>query len=263
MQLEDKIILVTGAASGIGRQTCLTLAAHGVRIYASDLNAKGAVETCEEIQDAGGRATSLQHDVTDQASWCEVVEVIERQEGRLNGLVNSAGLMVVRPFHETEFELYRRQQTVNVDSVWLGCQATRTILSRSAASGGASVVNLSSILGLKGGAMHSAYCTSKGAVRLMSKAIAVEFGKLRIRVNSVHPGLVETPLGLGSMQDMIDHGAPMPSLEAAVSMVAQRTPLGRAAQPIDVANVIAFLCADESQYVTGSELVVDGGFTAQ
>ena len=95
----------------------------------------------------------------------------------------------------------------------------------------------------------------------MSKALAVELGKLQIRVNSVHPGLVETPLGIGSMQDMISHGVPLPSIDAALSMVEQRTPLGRMAQPQDVANVIAFLCADESRYVTGTELTVDGGYS--
>ncbi|MDM0066829.1 SDR family oxidoreductase [Variovorax sp. J31P207] len=264
MQLKDKVILVTGAASGIGRQTCLSLAARGARIHASDIDRDGAAETCRRIEAEGGRASFLHHDVTQPEAWRDVMQVIERQNGRLDGLVNSAGLMVVRPFQQTDFELYRRQQTVNVDSVWLGCQAAQSLLARAAEeSGGASIVNLSSILGLKGGSMHSAYCTSKGAVRLLTKALAIEMGKLKIRVNSVHPGLVETPLGLGSMTDMIKYGAPLPSLDAAVSMVAQRTPLGRAAQPLDVANVIAFLCADESQYVTGSELTVDGGFSAQ
>lgn len=265
MQLKDKVILVTGAASGIpGQQTCLTLASRGARVYASDIDGGGAAATCSQIESAGGRAFSFQHDVTQPDAWREVMRTIERDEGRLDGLVNSAGLMVVRPFQDTEYELYRRQQTVNVDSVWLGCQAAQPLLTQGAAvSGCASIVNLSSILGQKGGSMHSAYCTSKGAVRLLTKALAVELGKHKIRVNSVHPGLVETPLGLGSMRDMIKHGAPLPSLDAAVGMVAQRTPLGRAAKPLDVANVIAFLCADESQFVTGSELTVDGGFSAQ
>ncbi|AVQ85425.1 MULTISPECIES: SDR family NAD(P)-dependent oxidoreductase [unclassified Variovorax] len=266
MQLKDKVILVTGAASGIGRQACLTLAGGGARIFASDLDGAGAAETAGRIEAEGGRAASFAHDVTDAAAWTRVIGEIERQAGRLDGLVNSAGLMVVRPFKETDFALYRRQQSVNVDSVWLGCQAAQALLASTAREGKdrgttASIVNISSILGQKGGSMHSAYCTSKGAVRLMTKALAVELGRLQIRVNSVHPGLVETPLGIGSMQDMISHGVPLPSIEAAVGMVAQRTPLGRMAQPADVANVIAFLCADESAYVTGTELTVDGGYS--
>ncbi len=262
MQLKDKVILVTGAASGIGRQTCLTLAAAGARIFTSDLNGAGAAETAARIEAEGGRAASFAHDVTDADAWQRVIGEIDCQAGRLDGLVNSAGLMIVRPFKDTDFALYRQQQAVNVDSVWLGCQAAQALMAKTAALGkGASIVNLSSILGQKGGSMHSAYCTSKGAVRLMSKALAVELGRSQIRVNSVHPGLVETPLGIGSMQDMISHGVPLPSIEAAVGMVAQRTPLGRMAQPLDVANVIAFLCADESAYVTGTELTVDGGYS--
>lgn len=262
MQLKDKVILVTGAASGIGRQTCLTLAAGGARIFATDLHGAGAADTAGHIEAEGGQAASLAHDVTNPQDWLRVIGDIERVAGRLDGLVNCAGLMVVRPFQDTDFELYRRQQTVNVDSVWLGCQAARALMAKTAAQGKAcSIVNLSSILGQKGGSMHAAYCTSKGAVRLMSKALAVELGRLQIRVNSVHPGLVETPLGIGSMQDMITHGVPIPNIEAALGMVAQRTPLGRMAQAQDVANVIAFLCADESAYVTGSELTVDGGYS--
>ncbi|ABF12373.1 SDR family NAD(P)-dependent oxidoreductase [Cupriavidus metallidurans] len=263
MQLEKKVVLVTGAASGIGRQTCVTLAAAGARVFASDLNEEGAAQTVALIRDAGGVADSLAHDVTEESAWHAVVQKIESASGRLDGLVNSAGLMVVRPFLETDLALYRRQQAVNVDSVWLGCQAVCKLMTKTAAEfGSASIVNLSSILGLKGGSMHSAYCTSKGAVRLLTKALAVELGRSRIRVNSVHPGLVETPLGLGSMKDMISHGVPLGSLDAAVDMVAHRTPLGRWAQPVDVANVIAFLCADESRFVTGTELTVDGGYSA-
>nr|WP_315597293.1 SDR family oxidoreductase [uncultured Cupriavidus sp.] len=263
MKLDNKVVLVTGAASGIGRQTSKALAAAGARVYVADINEAGAEQTAADIRATGGVAESVVHDVTDEGSWRDVVKHIETEAGRLDGLVNSAGLMVVRPFAETDFALYRRQQAVNVDSVWLGCQAAFPLLATTAGKfGGASIVNLSSILGQKGGSMHAAYCTSKGAVRLMSKALAVEFGKSKIRVNSVHPGLVETPLGIGSMQDMMTHGVPFPSLDAATDMVAHRTPLGRWAQPEDVANVITFLCADESKFVSGTELTVDGGYSA-
>lgn len=263
MQLQNKVILVTGAASGIGRQTSLTLGAAGAKVFATDLNHDGAEKTAAMIRAAGGIATGLLHDVTEEGAWRRVIQCIEETEGRLDGLVNSAGLMVVRPFLETDFSLYRRQQAINVDSVWLGSQASYSLLSKTASEyGSASIVNLCSILGQKGGGMHAAYCTSKGAVRLMSKALAIEFGKARIRVNSVHPGLVETPLGMGAMQDMISHGVPLASAGAAADIVAQKTPLGRWAQPTDVANLISFLCAEESQFISGTELTVDGGYSA-
>jgi cyclopentanol dehydrogenase len=205
----------------------------------------------------------MPHDVTDASAWAEAIGHLDAQTGRLDGLVNNAGYMLTRPFKQTSFEEFKRQQAVNVEGVWLGCQAAHDLLLRTAAKvGSTSIVNLSSTLGLKGGPMYSAYCTSKGAVRLLSKALAVELGKHKVRVNSVHPGLVDTPLGMGAMRDLMKHGVPAESLETLVKGNALKTPLGRSALAEDVASVIAFLCSEESAFVSGVELIVDGGRSA-
>jgi cyclopentanol dehydrogenase len=263
MDLKGKVVMVTGAAGGIGRATSLKLAASGASVLATDLDGSGAQETARLIVDANGSAWSMPHDVTDADAWAEAMRRLDAEAGRLDGLVNNAGYMLTRPFKQTTFEEFKRQQAVNVDSVWLGCQAAHDLLVRTASKvGSASIVNLSSTLGLKGGPMYSAYCTSKGAVRLLSKALAVELGRHNVRVNSVHPGLVDTALGMGAMRDLLKHGAPAESLEALLKGNALRTPLGRSALAEDVARVIAFLCSEASAFVSGAELIVDGGRSA-
>jgi cyclopentanol dehydrogenase len=263
MDLKGKVVMVTGAAGGIGRATSLKLAAHGASVLVTDHDESGAKLTARLIVDANGSAWSMAHDITDPNAWAETVRRLDAEAGRLDGLVNNAGYMLTRPFKQTTFEEFKRQQAVNVDSVWLGCQAAHDLLVRTASKvGSASIVNLSSTLGLKGGPMYSAYCTSKGAVRLLSKALAVELGKHNVRVNSVHPGLVDTPLGMGAMRDLLKHGVPAESLEALLKGNASKTPLGRSALAEDVARVIAFLCSGESAFVSGAELIVDGGRSA-
>jgi cyclopentanol dehydrogenase len=228
----------------------------------TDIDEAGAKRCAEAIERSGGKAVAIHHDVTNEVAWRHVIETVESRLGRLDALVNNAGVMITRPFKLTTLDEYKNQQLVNVESVWLGCQAAHDLLSKTAASfGDASIVNISSILGLKGGPMHSAYCASKGAVRLLSKALAVELGRQKIRVNSVHPGLVDTQLGIGAMAELVKYGAPAGSLEEVLKNSAARTPLGRFAVPDDVARVVAFLCSEESQFLTGGELIVDGGST--
>lgn len=261
--LKDKVILVTGAAQGIGHQTAKTLANRGATVFVTDIDEAGALRCAKVIISEGGHAFGLPHDVTNELAWISVIEAVNSRCGRLDALVNNAGVMVTRPFKRTTLAEFRTQQLINVDSVWMGCQAAHDLLAKTAAStGDASIVNLSSILGLKGGPMHSAYCASKGAVRLLSKALAVELGRSKIRVNSVHPGLVDTQLGMGAMNDRLKHGVPAGSLEEVLKNLNARTPLGRYAVTSDVANVIAFLCGDDARFMTGGELVVDGGNTA-
>jgi len=261
MNMQGKVIMVTGAARGIGQRSAIELASRGAIVFATDLNAEGAHHTALEIERNGGEAFGRGHDVTSEQDWIDVVAFIRSKAGRLDALVNNAGVMVTKPFKQTSFEEFRRQQAINVDSVWLGCQAAHDLLVATAAKeGAASIVNLSSTLGLKGGPMHTAYCASKGAVRLLSKALAVELGKHQVRVNSVHPGLVETDLGMGAMRDLLANGGvTADSLEALLKSSTARTPLGRYAQTEDVARLIAFLCCDESRFMSGGEFVVDGG----
>ena len=263
LTLKDKTALVTGAASGIGRDAALTLARQGVEIYAADIDTAGGQKTVDEIAAYGGTAHLVTLDVTSAEAWAEAVKTIAETSGQLHVLVNSAGIMITQTIEACTLETYQRQQKINVESVWIGCKTALDLMTETAARDGtASIINLSSTLGLVGGRMFSAYCASKGAVRLMSKALAVELGPRQIRVNSVHPTLVNTPLGLGAMQDLVDGGVPLPSKEAMIDMVKMQTPLGRYAEPDDIAHAIAFLASDESRYITGTELVVDGGITA-
>jgi 3alpha(or 20beta)-hydroxysteroid dehydrogenase len=263
LTLKNKIALVTGAASGIGRETALTLGRQGVETYVADIDAVGGRKTVDDIVSSGGKAHLLELDVTDAQAWADAVATVTEKSGKLHVLVNSAGIMVTQKIDTCTLETYQKQQKINVESVWVGCKTALDLMSKTASEDGtASIINLSSTLGLVGGRMFSAYCASKGAVRLMSKALAVELGPRQIRVNSVHPTLVNTPLGLGAMQDLIDGGVPLPNKEAMIDVVKMQTPLGRFAEPDDIANAIAFLASDESKYITGTEIVVDGGLTA-
>lgn len=263
LTLKNKVALVTGAASGIGHKTALVLAREGVEVFAADLNTDGVKTVVAEIGRAGGNAHAIHLDVTRMDSWEAAIAEVAAKAGRLHILVNSAGIMITEPISKCTVETFQKQQTINVEGVWIGCKVSLDLLRAAATQDGTAVViNLSSILGLKGGRMFSAYCASKGAVRLMSKALAVEFGPSQIRVNSVHPTLVNTPLGVGAMQDLVDEGIPLPNKEAMMKLVSQQTPLGRFAEPEDVANAIAFLASDESRFITGTEIVVDGGITA-
>jgi 3alpha(or 20beta)-hydroxysteroid dehydrogenase len=261
MNMQGKVVMVTGAARGIGQRCATELASRGALVFATDLNAEGAQRTAAEIERAGGKAFGRGHDVTAESEWNDAIAFIKANAGRLDALVNNAGVMVTKPFKQTSLEEFRRQQVINVESVWLGCQAAHDLLVNTASEyGGASIVNLSSTLGLKGGPMHTAYCASKGAVRLLSKALAVELGKRQVRVNSVHPGLVDTDLGMGAMKDLLANGGvAAESLEAVLTSLAARIPLGRYAQTDDVARLIAFLCSDDSRFMSGGEFVVDGG----
>ena len=263
LTLKDKTALVTGAASGIGREAALTLGREGVEIYVADIDAAGGRKTVDEIAAAGGKAHLIELDVTSAEAWAAAVARITEASGKLHILINSAGIMITQTIAACTLETYQRQQKINVESVWIGCKTALDLMTETAARDGtASIINLSSTLGLVGGRMFSAYSASKGAVRLMSKALAVELGPRQIRVNSVHPTLVNTPLGIGAMQDLVDGGVPLPNKEAMMDVVKMQTPLGRYAEPDDIANAIAFLASDESKYITGTELVVDGGLTA-
>ncbi len=258
--LSGKVALVTGAASGIGQQTARTLAALGATVYGSDQNAQGAEATAAEI---GAAAVALAHDVTSQADWARVIGRVRAGSGRLDVLVNNAGVMVNRPFLETTLDEYRRQQAINVESVFLGMQAAlplmlETVKTHQAAP---SIVNISSVYGQVAGASFSAYSASKGAVRLLTKAVASEFATAGVRVNSVHPGPTATNLGAG-WEPPRDAAGNLLSPEEAAGLWLRLIPNGRFGMPTDIAGAVAFLASDASAYMTGSELTIDGGYTA-
>ena len=259
-----KVALVTGAASGIGRACAEALARAGASVVAADIDETGLAETCTGIQGAGGEVEGRRLDVAEEADWIRVMDSIQAAGRGFHILVNNAALCIHSPLSEMTLATWRRQNAVNLDSVFLGTRAALDPMTR---SGGGSVVNISSVAGLKGIAGLSGYCASKGGVRLFTKAVALECAAVRngIRVNSIHPGSIETPIWV-----KMQHGGDMPpggnSIDEIMTetrtVAAAATPLGFSGSPEDIAEGVLYLCSEAARFVTGSELVIDGGVFA-
>jgi NAD(P)-dependent dehydrogenase (short-subunit alcohol dehydrogenase family) len=256
-RVEGKVALVTGGASGIGRGCAERLAAEGAVVVITDLQDPKGAETAEAIAAAGGQARYLHHDVTDEDAWAAVIADIAGKEGRLDILVNNAGIGLGGSVLEMSLADWRRQTAVNLDGVFLGTKHSIPLMRRS--GDGGSIVNMSSVAGLKGSPSLAGYCATKGGVRLFTKAVAMECAGAKdgIRVNSVHPGIIETPIWLTVMPTGTN--AP-PDLDAVSQMA---VPLGVKGVPQDIANGVLWLASDESRYVTGAELVIDGGLSVR
>ena len=249
-RLEGKAALISGGAQGQGESEVRLFAKEGARIVFGDiLDAKGKkVEA--EINEAGGVAKYVHLDVTDEKDWNSAAKLLSKLYGKLDILVNNAGIaMAGKNLEEVTREEWDRIQEVNSKGVFLGVKAALPYMK---ASGGGSIVNISSMAGIVGVPGIAAYAASKGAVRLLTKSIAVEYGAQNIRCNSVHPGYIETEMISGLLANS----------EAMTNRLAI-TPLGIFATAHDVALSVLYLASDESRYVTGSELVIDGGITAQ
>jgi NAD(P)-dependent dehydrogenase (short-subunit alcohol dehydrogenase family) len=249
--LKGKVALVTGAASGIGAEAARLLAAHGAKIAACDLDAAGAQRIAQET---GGHAIAM--DVTSEADWDRAMKEALAACGPLDVLVNCAGIELVKSLPETSFAEWKRVMAVNLDGVFLGTRAAINAMGRR----GGSIVNISSVAGINGFSRQGAYCASKGGVRLLSKAAAVECAEagLGIRVNSIHPGIIDTPMS----RDIL--GAADAATQAQIKARWKLMhPLGRLGSANEVAQCILFLASDASAFVTGTELVVDGGLTAR
>jgi NAD(P)-dependent dehydrogenase (short-subunit alcohol dehydrogenase family) len=248
-RVADKVVLVTGAGSGIGRATAKLLAAEGATVIVTDVNRPGGLETVQQI---GGKARFEEQDTSKEADWKRIIDDILAREGRLNGLVNNAGIAGPFPssFEGESLEQWRRILSINVEGVFLGCKYGVPALR---GSGGGSIVNLSSLAAFLGTPDLSAYGASKGAVRQFTKTVAIDCARkgYKVRCNSVHPGIIATPMG-----DSI-----LPSDKARERM-RQRVPAGELGVPEDIAYGVLYLISDESRYVTGAELVIDGGMNA-
>ncbi len=255
-RVEGKVALVTGGASGIGAACAVLLAREGAIVVITDLQDAKGEGLAGEI---GQRSLYLHHDVTSEEAWIEVIARVKRAFGRLDILVNNAGIGLGSPSITTmSLADFRRQQAVNVEGVFLGIKHSLPLM-REAGNGG-SIINMSSVAGLKGSAVLAAYCATKGAVRLFTKAIALECGAAKdgVRVNSVHPGIIETPIWDGIV-GMGEPGSNAPPDLDAMSQLA--VPLGVKGVPEDIAGGVLWLASDESRYVTGMEMVIDGGLS--
>lgn len=252
-RVKGKIALVTGGASGIGRGSALLLAKEGATVVVSDIQDDMGKDTVGTIKKAGGDAIYLRHDVANEDAWVSVIGEIKSRFGKLHVLVNNAGIAVAGPILTMTLADWRRQESINLDGVFLGVKHGVPLMKE---SGGGSIVNISSVAGLKGSANLAGYCATKGGVRLFTKAAAMEFAGDGIRVNSVHPGIIETPIWLGIVPGAGLPGANAPDLD----MIAQNAvPLAKKGVPDDIAAGVLYLASEESRYVTGSELVIDGG----
>lgn len=265
IHVKDKVALVTGAAKGIGAACASVLAQHGATVIIADIDEAEAKTVVEEIGRGGGTAEFMRLDVTDESQWRSVIGVIEDRHAGLDILVNNAGIAVVHTLLETSLAEWRRVHAVNLDSVFLGTKLAVDSMRPGGRSGrGGSIINLSSVGGIIGAEELTSYCSTKGAVRLFSKAVAVECGRsgYGIRVNSVHPGNTDTPMFRQELQDMQDKGM-VDSVDEAMQFYMDMQVLPEIGQPQDIAAMVLFLASDAAKFATGAEFVVDGGLTAQ
>ena len=262
-RLDGKVALVTGAARGIGAEIALAFAQVGAKVLVTDIAEAAGRGTVARIETAGGRAEFHRHDVTDEAQWEAAVAAAVSRFGGLDVVVNNAGIETAALLAHCTVEDFRRVQDVNVTGVFLGIKhAVRTMSPGGAAGRGGSIVNISSIAGMIGSTAHAAYHASKGGVRLLTKAAAIECAQLNmgIRVNSVHPGIVATDMG----DDFIRHFVDLelaPDVASAEAAFKTAHPLGFG-KPEDVACAALYLASDASKWSTGTELVLYGGYTA-
>jgi 3(or 17)beta-hydroxysteroid dehydrogenase len=239
-RLQDKIVLITGAAGAVGKAVADAVSAEGARAITSDL--------------PGRQGAAYALDVTHELDWLRVIAEIGRTHGRLDGLVNAAGIAALGHIEDTDFDTWRQVMAVNLDGTFLGCKHGLALLKQR----GGSIVNLSSVSGLIGGHNLAAYNASKGGVRLLSKSVALHGARLnpQVRCNSVHPAFLEGP-----MVDLMLKETSFP--DAARARITRDIPLGRLGTASEVASMCVYLLSDESRFVTGAEFVIDGGLTAR
>jgi 3(or 17)beta-hydroxysteroid dehydrogenase len=249
-RVDGKVALITGAASGLGRADAAILAREGASVILTDVNEDAGEAAAESIRGAGGNATFMLLDVSDEEQWQQVIDRVRNEHGRLDVLVNNAGLVIMGSPEDCSLESFRKQNAVMSEGVFLGCKHALPLMNE---SGGGSIINMSSIASHLGYPIYFAYSAAKGAVRSMSKAIAIhcQMNGYKIRVNSLHPGAIDTP--------MVDQSAS----ELGVEDKKDLSPVVGLGQPDDVANVVLFLASDESRFVNGTEILIDNALSIQ
>jgi 3(or 17)beta-hydroxysteroid dehydrogenase len=257
-RLHGKVALITGGASGIGKACALHFAREGATVVLSDRNAALGATVAAEL---GAPHGFREHDVTDEAGWARVVDEVVATHGRLDILLNSAGIGTMGDPEHATVEDFRRMYAINVEGTFVGCRTAIRAMKKNAGGPGGSIINISSVAGLIGVPDLAGYCASKGAVRLLSKSVALYCARAgyNIRCNSVHPSFIDTP-----MVDAMAHtmGQMLGDAAKARAQLERAVPLRRMGHVDDVSNLIVFLAGDESRFITGGEHAVDGGLTA-
>jgi NAD(P)-dependent dehydrogenase (short-subunit alcohol dehydrogenase family) len=254
-RVQGKVALVTGGGKGLGEATCRLMAKEGAAVAVTDVDEANGKRVADAIVGAGGKARFYRHDVTSEDDWRSVAQQAESDLGPLKVVVNNAGIAVLATVEDETLEGWRKTQEVNVEGVFLG---TQTAIKHMKETGGGSIINLSSIAGIIGLPALACYNASKGAVRIFTKSAALHCAeqKYGIRVNSVHPGYIETPL-------LDDAFGDLPNANEVRSEIVSLHPVGHIGEPSDIAYGVLYLASDEAKFVTGAELVIDGGYTAR
>ncbi|MFF2093917.1 SDR family NAD(P)-dependent oxidoreductase [Paenibacillus sp. NPDC058174] len=248
-RLLNKVAIITGAAGGMGKADALLFAKEGAKVVITDLQEDKINEVVREIEAGGGEALGFKHNVASEDDWVRVVDEAVAKFGKIDILVNNAGISNATPYMDLTVENWEKTMSINVTSIFLG---QKYVIPHMIEAGGGSIINISSIAGLTGGSGAGPYTASKGAVRLLTKATAVDYAKHNIRANSIHPGYIETPMTVDLMKD-----------ENMRQWFLSQTPLPRLGKPEDIAQGALFLASDESSYITGIELPIDGGYYAK
>lgn len=257
-RVAGKIALITGAASGLGAASARLLAREGATVVLADLNEAAGQRVMRDIEAAGGTGLYLNLDVAREADWIRVMALIQQRYAGLNVAVNCAGISIARSFPtDTTLDDWRRLMSVNLDGVFLGTKHALAAMQKSKPVNG-SIINISSVMGLVGTPDIAAYNASKGGVRLYSKSVALSCAEqgVKVRVNSIHPGYIDTPLLQQAMARFAD-------AEEGRRVYNALQPVGHLGTPDDIAYGVLYLASDEAKFITGSELVIDGGFTAR
>jgi NAD(P)-dependent dehydrogenase (short-subunit alcohol dehydrogenase family) len=249
-RLEGAVAIVTGGSQGIGEAISVLFSSEGAKVVILDIKEELGLKVEKEIQSQGGVAKFIKHDVTDQEGWKSVISTVMSTFGKLDILINNAGVGTYLSIEGTSLEDWRKINAINVEGVFLGTQAAVAAMKKNDPVKGA-IVNISSVAGLKGMPLTAAYAASKGAVRSLAKAVAAELSGTKIRANSIHPGIIDTPLFRPALDSM-------PDGESLAKQMVQQGILG---ESMDVAYACLYLASDEAKFVNGIELIVDGGVT--